>query len=192
MLFRPILHRLIGLISATALALALGARAEAAEPAAADRAALAACLDLVKKNQAARGPHGPDEQTEKPGPAGRLAAARAEAPRKAESCIGVVSTACIQAEGNESNATMLQCYGREADAWDGRLNTAYKVVLAKADGQEVADGLRKTQRSWIAFRDAACAQPAVVFQGTMAGPITAFCVLEMTARQALWLEGWLQ
>ena len=93
MLFRPILHRLIGLISATTLALILGARAQAAEPAAADRAALAACLDLVKKNQAARGPHGPDEQTEKPGPAGRLAAARAEAPRKAESCIGVVSTA---------------------------------------------------------------------------------------------------
>lgn len=192
MLFRPILHRLIGLISVTALALTLGARAQAAESAAADRAAIAACLDLAKKNQAARGAHDPDELTEKPGAAGRLAAARAEAPRKAESCIGVVSTACIQAEGNESNATMLQCYGREADAWDGRLNTAYKAVLAKAESQDVADGLRKTQRSWIAFRDAACAQPAVVFKGTMAGPMSAYCVLEMTARQALWLEGWLQ
>jgi uncharacterized protein YecT (DUF1311 family) len=166
--------------------------ATAAEPAVADHAVLAACLDLVKKNQAARGVHDPDELTEKPGPAGRLAAARAEAPRKKESCIGVVSTACIQAEGNESTAVMLQCYGREADAWDGRLNAAYKTLLAKADGKEVADGLRKTQRNWIAFRDAACAQSAVVFQGTMLGPMSAWCVLELTARQALWLEAWLQ
>jgi uncharacterized protein YecT (DUF1311 family) len=192
-LSRPALPRFVGWLPAALLLLSLaGARAMAAEPAAADRATLAACLELVKKNDAARGIHGSDELTEKPGPAGRLAAARAAAPRKSESCIGVVSTACIQAEGNESNATMLQCYGRESDAWDGRLNTAYKALLAKGDGQEVVDGLRKTQRSWIAFRDAACAQPAVAFQGTMAGPMSAWCVLDMTARQALWLERWLE
>jgi uncharacterized protein YecT (DUF1311 family) len=170
---------------------AAGMSAQAAEGAA-DRAALAACLALVKKNEAARGPHGSDELTEKPGPEGRLAAARSAAPRRADSCIGVVSTACIQGEGNESTATMVQCYGREADAWDGRLNAAYKTLMANGDGQDVADGLRKTQRNWIAFRDAACAQPAIVFKGTMAGPMTAWCVLELTARQALWLEGWLQ
>jgi uncharacterized protein YecT (DUF1311 family) len=146
----------------------------------------------VKKNQSARGAHDSDELTEKPGPAGRLAAARAEAPRKTESCIGVVSTACIQAEGNEATATMLQCYGREADAWDARLNITYKALLAKGDSQEVTDGLRKTQRAWITFRDAACAQPGIVFQGTMAGPTSVYCVMEKTARQAMWLEGWLQ
>jgi uncharacterized protein YecT (DUF1311 family) len=181
------------LLSATLIAMSsAGMNAKAADASAADRAALAACLDLLKKNQAARGLHGSDELTEKPGPAGRLAAAQAEAPRKAESCIGVLSTACIQAEGNESTAVMLQCYGREADAWDGRLNAAYKAVLAKGDGQDVADGLRKTQRNWIAFRDTPCAQPAIVFKGTMAGPMSVYCVLELTARQALWLEGWLQ
>jgi uncharacterized protein YecT (DUF1311 family) len=185
--------RLIGLLSAALLVPnPVGMRATAAEPAAVDRAALAACLDLVKKNRTARGVHDPDELTEKPGPAGRLAAAAAGAPRKEESCIGIVSTTCIQAEGNESNAVTLQCYGREADAWDGRLNSAYKALLARGDSKEVEDGLRKTQRNWIAFRDAACAQPAVVFQGTMAGPMSARCVLELTARQALWLEGWLQ
>jgi uncharacterized protein YecT (DUF1311 family) len=185
--------RLIGLLPAALLVLShAGMSAMSAEPAAADRAALAACLDLVKKNQTARGVHDSDELTEKPGPAGRLAAARAAAPRKEESCIGVVSTACIQAEGNESNAVMLQCYGREADAWDGRLNAAYKALMTKTDGQEVVDGLRKTQRNWIAFRDAACAQPAVAIHGTMAVPMSAWCVLELTARQALWLEGWLQ
>jgi uncharacterized protein YecT (DUF1311 family) len=157
-----------------------------------DRAVLAACLELVKKNEAARGPHDSDELTEKAGPAGRLAAAQAAAPRTADSCIGVVATACIQGEGNPSTATMVQCYGREAEAWDARLNAAYKALLANGDGQDVAEGLRKTQRSWIAFRDAACAQPAVAFKGTMAGPMSAYCMLESTARQALWLEGWLQ
>ena len=184
--------RLIGMLLATPLVLsAAGTRANAADGAT-DRAALAACLALVKKNEAARGPHDSDELTEKPGPEGRLAAARAQAPRRADSCIGVVATACIQHEGNESTATMNQCYGREADAWDARLNAAYKAALANGDGQDVADGLRKTQRNWIAFRDAACAQPAIVFKGTMAGPMSAACVMEMTARQTLWLEGWVQ
>jgi uncharacterized protein YecT (DUF1311 family) len=170
---------------------AMSARA-AEQAVAADRAVLAACLDLVKKNEAARGPHDPDEMTERTGPQGRLAAAQSAAPRRADSCIGVVSSACLQSEGNESTAAMLQCYGREADAWDGRLNAAYKAVLANRDGQDAADGLRKTQRSWMAFRDAACAQPGIVFKGTAAGPMGAYCVMELTARQALWLEGWLQ
>jgi uncharacterized protein YecT (DUF1311 family) len=184
--------RLIGLLLASPFLLdAAGTSARAAEGAA-DRTALAGCLALVKKNEAARGLHGSDELSEKSGPEGRLAAARSAAPRKADSCIGAVSAACIQGEGNESTATMVQCYGREADAWDARLNAAYKTLMANGDGQDVADGLRKTQRAWIAFRDAACAQPAVVFKGTMAGPMTAWCVLELTARQALWLEGWLQ
>jgi uncharacterized protein YecT (DUF1311 family) len=185
--------RLTGLLLAALLVPDLaGIGAQAAEEAAADRAALAACLALVKKHEAAHGGHGAGELTEKAGPAGRLAAAQAEAPRKAESCIGVVAAACMQETGDQSTATMLQCYGREADAWDGRLNAAYKAALAKGDGQDVADGLRKTQRAWIAFRDAACAQPAVVFKGSAAGPMSAWCVLDMTARQTIWLEGWLQ
>jgi uncharacterized protein YecT (DUF1311 family) len=184
-------HLFAVLLSAPfALGASVGAKA-AENGASADRAMLAACLALVKKNEAGRGPHDSDELTEKPGPEGRLAAARTEALRRADSCIGVVSTACIQHEGDPSNATMNQCYGREADAWDARLNAAYKAALANSDGQDVADGLRKTQRSWIAFRDSACAQPAIVYKGTMAGPMSALCVMDLTARQSLWLEDWL-
>ncbi len=188
------LLRLAGLLLAGFLALShSGMSTKAAENASSgDRAALAACLELVKKNEAARGVHDSDELTERAGAQGRLAAAQAAAPRRADSCIGVVATACIQSEGNGSTATMVQCYGREAETWDARLNAAYKALLANGDGQDVADGLRKTQRNWVAFRDSACAQPAVVFKGTMAAPTSAYCVLELTARQALWLEGWLQ
>jgi uncharacterized protein YecT (DUF1311 family) len=172
-------------------AIVSGARAQdTALPA--DSAALQACLALAQKNENARGTHGSDELAEKTGPQGRLDAARDAAPRQAESCIGVVSTACIQAEGNESTAVMVDCYGREANAWDGKLNAAYKKALKTGDGEDVAEGFRKVQRAWIGFRDAACAQPDIVFKGTMARPMEAYCRLDMTARQAIWLEKWQQ
>ena len=87
---------------------------------------------------------------------------------------------------------MVTCYEREAAVWDGRLNAAYKKVLASGDGEDVAEGYRKIQRAWIAFRDASCAQPAIVFKGTMANPMNGYCLMNMTARQAIWLEGWSQ
>ncbi len=154
--------------------------------------ALKACLELVQKNVEARPPHEEDELTEKTGPRGRLDAARAAAAFQAESCIGVAATACIQAEGNTSTAVMTDCYGSEADAWDRRLNAAYKRLLSNGDGKDVAEGLRKTQRAWMAWRDASCAQPSIVFKGSMASPMSAYCRLGATARQAIWLEGWLR
>ena len=92
----------------------------------------------------------------------------------------------------KSTAVMVDCHGREEAAWDTRLNAAYKKALASGDGADVADGFRKVQRAWIAFRDASCAQPAIVFKGTMAAPVAAYCRMDMTARQALWLERWRQ
>jgi len=185
----PSALRFVFLAGAVFVAMAAGSPDRAGDsPLAADRAAVEACLALVQKNVQARGLHEPDELTEKTGPEGRLNAAREAAPREAESCIGVAATACIQAEGNESTAVMVDCYGREANAWDARLNAAYKKALASGDGADVAEGYRKTQRAWMAFRDAACAQPGVVFKGTMAYPMGAYCRMDMTARQALWLE----
>lgn len=190
-LLTPRLSLLLAGALSAAIALSLGAYAGEA-PLAADSAAIQSCLDLVKKNEEARGPHDPDELTERTGAEGRLDAAQKAAPRQAESCIGVVATACIQAEGNESNAVLNQCHDREAAVWDARLNAAYKKLLANGDGEDVAEGFRKIQRSWIAYRDASCAQPWLVFKGTMANPMSTYCTLDKTARQALWLEGWLQ
>ena len=36
--------------------------------------------------------------------------------------------------------------------------------------KDALENLRKVQRAWIAWRDATCKQPYLVFQGTMAGP----------------------
>jgi len=156
-----------------------------------DASAVEACLRLAQKIEDARGTHEPDELAEEPGPAGRLSAAREAAMGEAGNCLGVVATACIQAEGNMSASVLVSCYARERDVWDARLNAAYKKVLASAEGEDVADGFRKVQRAWIAFRDASCAQPAIFFKGTMAVPMEAYCVMKMTAQQALWLEAYL-
>jgi uncharacterized protein YecT (DUF1311 family) len=185
-------RRLIGTLLAAPLALSvagIGAKAGFAD---ADRAVLAACLDLVKKNQKVRGLPRLEPLKEKAGPAGRLASAQAKALQNEESCVGVVTAGCVHEEGNDNTGTLIQCYGREADAWDACLNTAYKALMASGQDQDILDGLRKAERTWITFRDASCAQYAIVFKGNAAGPMGNQCVMEMTARQALWLEEWLR
>lgn len=151
-----------------------------------DAAEVEACLKLVADNAAARGPHEEDILTEKTGPAGRLASAAAAAPVEAANCIGVVANACIQKAG-DSNGTRIECYEREKAVWDARLNQAYKRVTAESE-PDVRDSYQKVQRAWLAYRDARCNHPSIEFKGSMAGPMQAWCQLELTANQALWLE----
>ncbi|MGJ0508242.1 MAG: lysozyme inhibitor LprI family protein [Methylocystis sp.] len=153
-------------------------------PAKPDVAAVEACLARVKDNEKKAGV----EKDETPGPAGRLAAAALRAPLEPANCIGVVAIACEQRDGTSDGARS-QCARREAAVWDQRLNAAYRKAL---DGMEKdgADNLRKTQRAWIAFRDARCVQAWATDHGSMAAPIQAWCEMELTARQALWMETW--
>jgi uncharacterized protein YecT (DUF1311 family) len=159
------------------------------EPSAESVAAIKACTDLAAKNEKT-GPSPPDELQEKAGAEGRLAAA-AEAARFPISCVGVLSTACIQKEGNMSDSVLNGCYSLEAAVWDKRLNAAYAKAPSRMN-KDALENLRKTQRAWIVWRDASCRQPYLVLEGTMAGPIESWCRLELTARQAIWLEGWAQ
>jgi uncharacterized protein YecT (DUF1311 family) len=89
-----------------------------------------------------------------------------------------------------SNGVLNDCYGQEAAAWDKRLNVAYGKASSGME-KDALENLRKVQRAWIAWRDATCKQPYLVFQGTMAGPRESWCMLDLTARQAIWMEGWL-
>ena len=168
---------------------ALSAPAFSDEPTAENAAAVKACTDLIANNEKT-GPSPPDELEEKAGAEGRLAAAAEAARRSPSSCIGVLSTACIQKAGNMSNGVVNDCYDQETAVWDKRLNVAYGEASSRME-KEALDNLRKVQRAWIAWRDATCRQPYLVFQGTMAGPMEAWCRLDITARQAIWMEGWL-
>ncbi len=175
--------------SAALLALlALSAPAVSDEPSAESVAAVKACTDLAANNEKT-GPIRPDELDEKSGAEGRLAAASQAARRDPGSCIWVLSTACIQKEGNMSNGVLNSCYSQEAAVWDKRLNAAYAKASSRMNKQAL-ENLRKTQLAWIAWRDASCRQPYLVFQGTMAGPLESWCMLEITARQAIWMERW--
>jgi uncharacterized protein YecT (DUF1311 family) len=170
------------------LACLAGLPALAEEPSKEDRAEIDACLALAAE-KAKKAPPTKDELEETPGAEGRLAAAAEKAGHDRSSCVGMLAKACIQKEGNTSNAALIQCYSRESEVWDLRLNASYRAALAKMD-KDAAGNLRKTQRAWIAWRDATCRQPEVAFKGTMAGPMAAWCAMDLTARQSFWMAGW--
>lgn len=66
-----------------------------------------------------------------------------------------------------------------------------EMTSIRATTSSLADALRKMQRAWVSFRDAACLyEQAQWLGGTGGGPATMACQMHETARQALKLEGW--
>ena len=132
-----------------------------------------------------------------------LTACLAAAGDDRDSCIGKASGQCLEGEGASSTVGTVACLRAEADQWDGLLNTAYASVLAQSEQTDAemkelgsaADpevpALRDMQRSWIAYRDAACAYEVTRWGGgSGSGPAATGCVMELTARQALRLMGY--
>ena len=171
-------------------------------------ATIKACLALVdakveketvarQKNDSAETVK-PDVATgeQKTTPEAYLEPAAKNKPRYAsENCIGIVADECL-ADGDEGTLGMMQCYGRESEAWDARLNTSYREQtsssLKKQEEQALVKHLRKVQTAWIAWRDATC---EVVYSGGIplygedAKVEGVYCDMVLTARQALSLEG---
>jgi uncharacterized protein YecT (DUF1311 family) len=169
--------------------------AETANARAEDRAAVAACLDLVAQadkrhaealNKAQAEETG-EPKAEKIDPAEWLAHAGERAAIDAASCIGVVSTPCQETFEGRSNAGSADCLRRELAVWDERLNRSYEQWIRACDAAKVCAARRKLARTWLADRDARCALPWIEMQGTMATPMTSACLLDATARQAIWL-----
>ena len=119
-----------------------------------------------------------------------------------ESCIGASANACMDSfPGGSTTPGMAACFFEEGKYWDDRLNAAYKKIRAgakafDADMQDIgssaasqADALRDMQRAWIAYRDATCAYEYTRWGGgTGGGPAINACHMNMTAKQALYLE----
>lgn len=136
------------------------ASADDGTPTDADRRAIARCLDKVAQQQA-------DGET-----------------AERNDCIGTVSAPCLDKPENYTTVGQIDCASREASVWDEMLNKNYAELKKALDGKAFA-AVREAQRKWIAFRDADCAVPQTMFEGgSIAGPISADCDLQLTARRA--------
>jgi len=118
-------------------------------------------------------------------------------------CVGRAARACMNSPGGDTTIGMIDCLQGELHYWDKRLNASYAKRMADAKKQDaemrapksaapsLEEALRKMQRNWIAYRDAACLYEQSQWQGgTGGGPATAACQMHETARQTLKLEGW--
>lgn len=118
-------------------------------------------------------------------------------------CVGRAAQECMNTPGGDTTIGMIDCLQGELNYWDKKLNSAFtaRVTAAKKEDAEMAkirkapstleESLRKMQRAWIAYRDAACLHEQAQWQGgTGGGPATLACHMNETARQALKLEGW--
>lgn len=166
--------------------LAAAAQESPPKPTAQDRDAVAACLKLADENgarDAAKTSH-PDEPAT---PQGRLEAAAKDALADPASCIGAVSILCQQQPGGYSTAGMIACTEREWAVWDERLNQAYRAALKDAE-PKLSTALKATQRAWLAWRKETCKLPGIENEGgSIVGPLYLGCMMEATARQAIWL-----
>jgi uncharacterized protein YecT (DUF1311 family) len=168
-----------------------------AEVRAEDRAAVATCLDLVAQSAGrnhetvnkAEAERDGAPQAEKIDPSEWLRHAAERAAIDETSCIGVVSTPCQQTYQGSTEAGTAACIRRELAVWDERLNKSYRRWIDACGEPKVCAARRKFARAWIAARDARCALPLIEMQGTMANPLTNFCLLDVTARHAIWLGG---
>jgi len=188
------------LIVVTAIAFAAAREAAAAETEvrAEDRTAVASCLDLVAQaskrqsediNKAEAADDAAPPKTEKIDAAEWLRHAGERASVDETSCIGVVSTPCQQTDQGRTEAGTNACLRRELAVWDERLNKSYKRWIDTCGEIKVCAARRKFARAWLAAREARCALPWIEMQGTMANPLTNFCLLDVTARHAIWLGG---
>ncbi|RST84673.1 DUF1311 domain-containing protein [Aquibium carbonis] len=90
----------------------------------------------------------------------------------------------METDEGQSTMGMIGCQARELAVWDAMLNDNY-LLLEDATSATEFQALRDVQVKWIAYRDAKCGWPAVFFEGgTIAGPLAAACLNDMTARRA--------
>ena len=177
---------LLLLVAPLVFAAAAPAHADPPRATPADRAAVEACLALVREN-AEKEAQRPVED-EAPGPAGRLAGAAKDAATQAESCIGAVTIPCQQQPGGSSTHGMIECNNREWAVWDERLNRTYSEALKGAE-RKLATALREAQRAWLQWREKSCKLPSIDNEGgSIVGPLYTGCMSYATARQALWLQ----
>jgi uncharacterized protein YecT (DUF1311 family) len=85
-------------------------------------------------------------------------------------------------------SAMMNCLGTENELQDKRLNQTYKLVMERSDAAQ-KDALRKSERAWIAQRDATCRAESDELGGGTASALTySNCFLDETIKRTDWLK----
>jgi uncharacterized protein YecT (DUF1311 family) len=165
-----------------------------------DKAVVEECLKVADARRETAYAATPDVTEPTPGSEAHLDEAATQARFARESCIGIVANPCMQTEEGSSTYGMMACIGREIDVWDARLNGTYKDRLAPSEdsgldakAEEISrEQYRKMQRAWIPWRDATCEvlySDGIPIYGSQSRVDGAYCLMQLTAEQALRLEG---
>ena len=162
-------------IAALFLAGSFAAQAQG-KPTKADNAAISACLqEVFKANEAYEKLSDKDKE-------------KAEQPGEPDSCIGTVSSACQEKIKGDPNKGLLACNNRELAVWGAFMDRRVAAYMKDAKPNGVA-AMKKVQSTFAAFRDARCAYPAIDNEDKgLAAALKSACELELTAKQALWID----
>lgn len=105
----------------------------------------------------------------------------------AETCVGVHANACLEKSDDSSTYGMMACSTKETDVWEERLNRDYQKLMKEMKTED-KERLRDMQRAWIAFREKKCGFHQREQEGTSVMPLNAYCYMEETGRQSLFLR----
>ncbi|MEG3152760.1 lysozyme inhibitor LprI family protein [Sphingomonas sp. ZT3P38] len=97
---------------------------------------------------------------------------------------------CLSAAANASTAGQTGCEASALRSYDQRMNVAYTALLRGLPAG-AAQQLRRSQRAWLAFRDAERSAIGGIYatrQGTMYVPMQAGSATTLTRDRALQLE----
>jgi uncharacterized protein YecT (DUF1311 family) len=97
---------------------------------------------------------------------------------------------CLAAPANASTAGQTDCEITAARTYDQRMNTAYNALLRRL-AQPAAATLRRSQRAWLAYRDAEAQTRQTIFatrQGTMYVPMQSDAGVTLIGDRAKMLE----
>lgn len=104
------------------------------------------------------------------------------APASAQMMYDAEYEACNQ----QSTVEIVECVNGKAQAWDRRLNGAYKALMSQSDPGQKAP-LKTAQRLWLQYRDANCGFYASG-EGSLSQIAAAECLRAMTRQRACELE----
>ena len=117
---------------------------------------------------------------------GAAAAPAAGADRYSDAILSHDYHRCIKQD--PSNAGLGQCLELESERQEGRLNQAYRMVMARLPAARKS-ALLKSERAWVSARKRECdAVYREMEGGTGAGPAQLTCESVRAAERTGWLE----